>query len=340
MQWNDEQQDVSRETFQNKVDMMDIARIAQNVEAREFAGMGSLKLVAPAKVNLYLNVKGLREDGYHEVSTIMHTLMLHDVLRMKLVPGTGEPVQLTSCSYEGLEPLDVNPQHNIVTKAIVKLAEAFGRELGETETVRVHLEKHIPAQAGLGGGSSDAAAALLGAAILWQESVLDPRIEQVAATLGADVAFFLKGGCAQYDGIGEHFVRSLKITNDFVVIVKPEGGVSTAAAYKKLDENPQPLDAALVKTAEEEAYAMHVPLLNNMAEAGEELNSGVKTVREWLQEQPGVCNAMMSGSGSAVFAVCESFDAAARVSSSAQAKGWWSRTTTFGPFKATMTTNR
>ena len=92
MQWNDEQQDVSRETFQNKVDMMDIARIAQNVEAREFAGMGSLKLVAPAKVNLYLNVKGLREDGYHEVSTIMHTLMLHDVLRMKLVPGTGEPV--------------------------------------------------------------------------------------------------------------------------------------------------------------------------------------------------------------------------------------------------------
>lgn len=85
---------------------------------------------------------------------------------------------------------------------------------------------------------------------------------------------------------------------------------------------------------------MHVPLLNNMAEAGEELNSGVKTVREWLQEQPGVCNAMMSGSGSAVFAVCESFDAAACVSSSAQAKGWWSRTTTFGPFKATMTTNR
>ena len=127
MQWNDEQQDVSRETFQNKVDMMDIARIAQDVEAREFAGMGSLKLVAPAKVNLYLNVKGLREDGYHEVSTIMHTLMLHDVLRMKLVPGTGEPVQLTSRSYEGLEPLDVNPQHNIVTKACI-LRSTFRRK--------------------------------------------------------------------------------------------------------------------------------------------------------------------------------------------------------------------
>ena len=63
--------------------MLDIARVAQDVEAREFAGMGSLKLVAPAKVNLYLNVKGVRDDGYHEVSTTMHALMLHDVLRMK-----------------------------------------------------------------------------------------------------------------------------------------------------------------------------------------------------------------------------------------------------------------
>ena len=77
----DEKQNVSRETLEGSVDMLDIARVAQDVEAREFAGMGSLKLVAPAKVNLYLNVKGVRDDGYHEVSTTMHALMLHDVLR-------------------------------------------------------------------------------------------------------------------------------------------------------------------------------------------------------------------------------------------------------------------
>ena len=95
------------------MDMLDIARVAQDVEAREFAGMGSLKLVAPAKVNLYLNVKGVRDDGYHEVSTTMHALMLHDVLRMKIIPGTGEAVKLTTRSFEELAPLDVDPQDNI-----------------------------------------------------------------------------------------------------------------------------------------------------------------------------------------------------------------------------------
>ena len=187
----DEKQNVSRETLEGSVDMLDIARVAQDVEAREFAGMGSLKLVAPAKVNLYLNVKGVRDDGYHEVSTTMHALMLHDVLRMKIIPGTGEAVKLTTRSFEGLAPLDVDPQDNIVVKAILKLAEAFGRTLGEEETMRVHLEKRIPVQAGLGGGSSDAAAALLGSAVLWGESVLDPRIKEVAAQLGADVVFCL-----------------------------------------------------------------------------------------------------------------------------------------------------
>lgn len=89
--------------------MLDIARVAQDVEAREFAGMGSLKLVAPAKVNLYLNVKGVRDDGYHEVSTTMHALMLHDVLRMKIIPGTGEAVKLTTRSFEGASSLGCRP---------------------------------------------------------------------------------------------------------------------------------------------------------------------------------------------------------------------------------------
>ena len=336
----DEKQNVSRETLSGSVDMLDVARVAQDVESREFMGMGSLKLIAPAKVNLYLNVKGRREDGYHEVSTIMHALMLHDVLRMKTIPGTGEPVVLTTRSFEGLDPLDVAPQDNIVVKAILKLAEAFDKTLGEEEAVRVHLEKHIPAQAGLGGGSSDAAAALLGATILWGESVLDPRIQEVAAQIGADVSFFLKGGCAFYDGIGEHFVRSLKINNDFLVLVKPEGGVSTAASYKLLDENPQPISPADAEKAESAEYAMSVPLLNNMATASETLNEGIRQVRTWLQEQPGVTGVLMAGSGAAVFAVCDSFASAANISAGAQAQGWWARTTTFGPFKATTTTNR
>ena len=153
------------------------------------------------------------------------------------------------------------------------------------------------------------------------------------------MAFFLQGGCALYDGIGENLVRTLKPMNDFLVLVKPEGGVSTAESYKKLDEDPQPISAKDAEAAESAEYAMSVPLLNNMAKASEQLNPGIRTVREWLQEQPGVCNAMMSGSGAAVFAVCDSFASAAKVATDAQAKGWWARTTTFGPFKATLTTN-
>ena len=80
----DEKQNVSREHWRVRGHARH-SRVAQDVEAREFAGMGSLKLVAPAKVNLYLNVKGVRDDGYHEVSTTMHALMLHDVLRMKII---------------------------------------------------------------------------------------------------------------------------------------------------------------------------------------------------------------------------------------------------------------
>ena len=332
-----EQKNVSRETDPNRVDMLDVARVAQATDAREFALPGSIKVVAPAKVNLLLNIKGKRSDGYHEVDTVLHALMLHDVLLMKEIAGTGNPVQLTSRSFEGLLPLDVEPEKNIVWKAIVRLAEALDRKLGEEETIRVHLEKHIPAQAGMGGGSSDAAAALVGAAKLWGVSPIDERLEQVAAGLGADVAFFLRGGCASYNGVGEHFVKALAPMHGFLAIVKPEGGVSTPASYAAFDADPVVIPEADVAAALAAEAGRDVPLRNNMAKASERLLPEIAEVRRWLESRPGVQAAMMSGSGAAVFAVCESFNAAANVVSQAQGKGWWARTTTFSPLRAAVT---
>ena len=331
------QETVSRETVSDKVDMLDVARIAQAVEKREFALPGSIKVVAPAKVNLLLNIKGRRDDGYHEVETVMHALMLHDVLLMKRIAGTGSPVELTCRCFEGIPPLDIDPQSNIVWKAIVRLADEVGHELGETETVRVHLEKHIPHQAGMGGGSSDAAAALVGVAKLWGISREDPRLEKVAAGLGADVAFFLRGGCAAYDGVGEHFVRSLSPMHKFVAIVKPEGGVSTAASYAAFDADPIAIPQVDLEAAQQATAGEAVPLRNNMTAASEKLLPEIGEVQRWLDAQPGVRAAMMSGSGAAVFAVCESFNAAANVVSAAQGKGWWARTTTFSPLRAAVT---
>ena len=211
-------------------------------------------------------------------------------------------------------------------KAVRLLAELVGRN--RNETMRIMIEKHIPAEAGLGGGSSDAAAALVGAAKLWGISPDDERIEEAARRLGADVAFFLRGGCACLTGVGD-------------VLVKPEGGVSTREAYRAFDESPQHIDALDSERALSAAHAVDVPLRNNLVSASEGLLPVLADVREWMCAQDAdVAEVLMSGSGSAVFAVCRDFAAACRVSSAARKRGWWSRTTTFGPARAAAVPTR
>ena len=109
---------------ENAVDMLAVARIAQGVDIAGFAGPDAVKLVAPAKVNLFLDIGAKRADGYHEAVSIMHALMLHDVLRMKLAPGRGEglSVDLSCVAREGLAMLDVPVESNIVAKAVRLLA--------------------------------------------------------------------------------------------------------------------------------------------------------------------------------------------------------------------------
>lgn len=325
----------SRENDPHAVDMLAVARMAQGVDAAAFNRPGSVKLVAPAKVNLYLEIGERRPDGYHDVVTVMHALLLHDVIRMRLGSadqGAGLVIDLTCRACEGLDPLDVDPQENIVAKAIRRLAHAIGRTLDET--VIVDIEKHIPAQAGLGGGSSDAAAALVGAARLWNLAPDDERIEEVARSLGADVAFFLHGGCVCLTGVGDVFEHRLDPMKSFVVLVKPEGGVSTAAAYRAFDESPSRISAADQAAALSAADAGAVPLRNNLVPASEQLLPVLAEIRAWAEGQEEVEASLMSGSGSAVFAVCRSFEGASRVAAQAQARGWWARSTMFAPARA------
>lgn len=327
-------------TNSNTVDMFAVARIAQEVDATAFGGPAALKLVAPAKVNLYLEIGDKRPDGYHEAVSIMHALMLHDVLRMKLAPAqeSGLTIYLTCSEREGIAPINVEPHDNIVSKAIMRLAEKVERTADET--VVVHLEKHIPAQAGLGGGSSDAAAALIGAAHLWGIAPDDPRVEEVARGLGADVAFFLHGGCVCLTGVGDEFAHKLEPMKSSIVLIKPEGGVSTSAAYRAFDENPSLIAPADRTTALAAVRAQDVPLRNNLVSASEQLLPVLADIRAWVTAHNDVEEALMSGSGSAVFAICPSFDAATRVASQAQAQGWWARTTMFGNARAAIVPNR
>lgn len=325
---------------ENAVDMLAVARIAQGVDIAGFAGPDAVKLVAPAKVNLFLDIGAKRADGYHEAVSIMHALMLHDVLRMKLAPGRGEglSVDLSCVAREGLAMLDVPVESNIVAKAVRLLAEKLGRTADET--VVACLEKHIPAEAGLGGGSSDAAAALLGAAHLWGVSADDPRIEEAARSLGADVAFFLHGGCACFTGVGDAFDHALAPMNGNVVLVKPEGGVSTAAAYRAFDEHPTAISEADREAALEAQRAADVPLRNNLVPVSEHLLPALVDIRLWASERADVQRVLMSGSGSAVFMQCATFADAGRVAAEARMRGWWARATMFGSARAAVVPNR
>ena len=223
-------------------------------------------------------------------------------------------------------------------RAAHALREALGDRVPDAaqQSVQIRIEKNIPAQAGLGGGSTDAAAVLVGLARLWGIDPDDADVVRIARTLGADVAFFLKGGCAYLDGVGDHFDHALKPRHDNIVLVKPAGGVSTAAAYTTFDNNPVLIDTKAAACARDARDAVEIELFNNLAPAAEALMPELAQIRTWLAEQPGVSGALLCGSGSAIFAVCDSFDAACRIVASARTQNLWTRTTAFSPIGAAI----
>jgi 4-diphosphocytidyl-2-C-methyl-D-erythritol kinase len=341
----------------NSVDMMAAAKDAQ-FEAASFMGQGTIKLIAPAKVNLFLGIGERRADGYHDVYNIMHTLLLHDIVYMNATPlpkrpkvgegdiaatyaicGSAQNIAMRieisdkTCTL-GEGALQVDTTDNLAFKAVDALAQTIG--VTDPYKVDIRIEKHIPAQAGLGGGSADCAAALVGAAHFWGVPTEDEVLAQTAAALGADVAFFLEGGAAAYRSAGEIFDHSLTPAKDALVLVKPASGVSTAAAYGAFDKAPVAIPADLLACAKEATAAADVPLFNNLEGAARTLNSEVADAIEFLKAQPELdpTRVLMSGSGSAVFAIAPSFAAASAVSARAQKSGLWSRATTFANLRA------
>lgn len=303
-----------------------------------FRAAGWQKVLAPAKVNLYLAIGAKRPDGYHSAETVLHAINIHDTLYIRRKPptasdfGTGRPVVvMVTCGDVALPPLD--SADNLAAKAVMALAEAVGD--GDCATdVEIRIEKNIPFQAGLGGASGDAAAALVGAARLWGLDPADERIEATARTLGADVPFFLHGGCAYLDGVGDRFVHALQPMKHPLVLVKPAGGVSTAQAYGAFDGDPRPVPEETAARAREAREAQDVPLFNNLAAAAHSLLPELQAVGQWIEQQPGVQRSLLCGSGACTFAPCESFEAACAAVAQARKRGWWARATSFGAMGA------
>lgn len=358
-------------------DLMEEARKAQ-FDARSAQAAGALKIISPAKVNLFLGIGERQESGYHDAESLMHAINLHDVLYFqRLMPtetgdliekarasmgaeeqledaeqpvafanpylALGGPngnvaVRIVCSTFEGIPPLDIPARDNIVFKAI----DALARELNITDphAFDITIEKHIPHQGGLGGGSTNAAAALLGAAHFWGVKENLKMLARVAAGLGSDVPFFLFGGCALFSGRGDQYVHELKPMRKNVVLIKPEGGVSTKEAYETFDAGSYPIDGVMLGKMGGATRAEHVPLYNNLAAASEEIMPLLAEIREWVESQPGCEGALLCGSGSTTFAVCETADDARRISVEARKRGWWSRSTAFGSIKAAVLPQR
>ena len=259
---------------------------------------------AHAKVNLDLRVLGVRSDGYHELRTVFQTIELHDTLVCAERPG---PFTL-KCRTAGI-PLD---DDNLIWKAGALLWAALGRE-GEMRDTTVRIDKRIPVEAGLGGGSADAAAALAALARLWGGAPLG-TLREIAARIGADVPFFLSGGTALGLGRGEEIYPLVDLPPHWIVIARPPFGVSTAEAYGWYDE-----DRAAGLREMRELQMLPVPWPSRAAQMINDLEPPVLrrhpeigTIRAQLKEA-GAVAAAMSGSGSAVFGLFRSRAAAERV---------------------------
>lgn len=296
------------------------------------------KIISPAKVNLVLAVGEKQESGFHEVQTIMHSLALHDTLSMRRFDdeGSGEGLQvMLKCeSSFTIDPLLIKAEENIAYKAVVELAKALGRT--QDETIEMILNKVIPAEAGLGGGSSNAAAALVGAATLWGVGVEDERVQEVASRLGADVSFFLKGGCARLSGKGDVFEAQLEPRSGFVLLVRPDAGVSTGKAYAAFDEDPVLTSSEYLSSIAALDAAADVSLYNNLEKAACSVTPVVAQVLEWGRASAGEENVVLCGSGSAVCCIFDSYQAACEASVEARKHEWWTRVTSFSPLGAAI----
>jgi 4-diphosphocytidyl-2-C-methyl-D-erythritol kinase len=191
----------------------------------------SIQLRAPAKVNLFLEVLGRRPDGYHDILSVFQAISLSDIVTVRLTEGCGTSL---ACSRKELETSD-----NLAFRA----AEAFRRAAGFDGGIGIELEKAIPVQGGLGGGSSDAAAVLKGLNELLGGALGSQELARIGAEIGSDVPFFLSGGTARVTGRGEH-VEPIECAGEYTYVVYYPGfGVSTAAVYgnlrRKLTDNAQ-----------------------------------------------------------------------------------------------------
>lgn len=249
---------------------------------------------AYAKINLTLDITRKRSDGYHDISTVMQSISLCDEL--ELTKNKDGKIKI-SCNKRGV-PTD---ERNSAYKAAKAIMEYCGiTEMG----VNIFINKSIPVEAGMGGGSADAAAVLLGMNKLFDLQLTDGILVDIAAGIGADVPFCLLGGTRRCEGIGDVMMEVPPIPECFILICKPPVGVSTALAYSESDKYPQ--DGSFMTPLMVDALSTGD--INKVVEAiGNRFDDilqipDVQIIKS-LMDEYGALGSCMTGSGSAVFGI-------------------------------------
>ncbi len=255
-----------------------------------------------AKVNLGLDVVGKREDGYHEVRMVMQTLGLHDHMVMEKTED-GIVSMKSNLPY-----LPVN-ENNLVVQAVQMLRREFHIEEG----VRINLKKVIPVAGGMAGGSSDAAAALLGMNLLFKLKLRTKELMERGVALGADVPYCILRGTALAEGIGERLSVLPNAPKCGVLVVKPSISVSTKCVYTQFDqleEVSHPDIDGLIDAIKEQNLHKMCSYMGNNLELVTEQNKPIITKIKNKMMQSGALKALMSGSGPTVFGIYETMEKA------------------------------
>jgi 4-diphosphocytidyl-2-C-methyl-D-erythritol kinase len=249
---------------------------------------------AHAKINLDLRVLGTRPDGFHELRTVFQALALHDTI--ECVPRVG--AFAIECETAGV-PLD---RSNLVWRAAQSLWRSLRRE-GSVRDVLVRLHKRIPLQGGLGGGSTDAAATLVALVHVWRVPIRPNQLVDVAATLGADVPFFLSGGTALGLGRGDEIYPLADLPRHWVVLLIPGFGVASVDAYGWYDAERDATRGPVIR----EAQYVPGPWPSRAAQMINDLEAPIARHHPEIEQmktalrRAGALAAAMSGSGSTVF---------------------------------------
>ena len=270
--------------------------------------MAEITIKSYGKVNLSLDICGIREDGYHVLESIMHKISLCDDVTVKWTKLPQDNIDINLTCNKRFLPTD---ERNLAYKAAKLMVEAYGKEIGGGQ-IDVHMEKHLPVAAGLAGGSGNGAAVLVALNRLWNINLDTKKLCEMGAALGADVPFCLliqntKYKCALCEGTGTELTPIKTKFNKAVLLVKPSFGVSTKEVYQGIDnchiEN-RPDTVALVEAIKvQDQETIYENMVNVLEEYTLNAYEDVQKIKDKIKAETTAEKILMTGSGPTVFAL-------------------------------------